>query len=221
MKASVKNALRVVIGLVVGMLLVIIIPLLVLASGVMDFSASKEAGAIESTLAPWAYERSMARRAPDGKNPFVADANALAVGMDHYRENCVICHGAPDVKPVELAEGLNPAAPKLHTDDSQELKDGEIFYIVKNGIRMTGMPAFGPTHSDEEIWKIVAFVRHLPKLTPPEKNELQAKIAEEAKRHHEGAEQESREAAPHHEATPEHEVHAPRTTSPTQTLHPH
>ena len=54
----------------------------------------------------------------------------------------------------------------------QKRTDGELFWIVQNGIRMTGMPAFGPTHKDEEIWKIVAFLRHLPALTPEEEKAL-------------------------------------------------
>jgi mono/diheme cytochrome c family protein len=56
----------------------------------------------------------------------------------------------------------------------QKRTDGELFWVVQNGIRMTGMPAFGPTHKDEEIWKIVAFLRHLPALTPEEEKALSA-----------------------------------------------
>jgi mono/diheme cytochrome c family protein len=71
-----------------------------------------------------------------------------------------------------LAKGLNPSAPELQSSDTQAMSDGELFWTVKHGIRMTGMPAFAPTHTDAQIWKIVAFVRHLPNLTPEETAEL-------------------------------------------------
>ena len=95
-----------------------------------------------------------------------------------------MCHGAPDVDAAELSKGLNPRAPKTLADS--DLSDGKLFWIVKHGIRMTPMPAFGPTHSDEEIWKIVAFVRHLSKLTPQERDSLRAATSEEE--HHHGVE---------------------------------
>ena len=67
------------------------------------------------------------------------------------------------------------------------MRDGELFWVVSNGIRMTGMPAFSPTHKQEEIWKIVAFVRHLPEITKEEQQILRAGHEEEAG-HHEAAE---------------------------------
>jgi mono/diheme cytochrome c family protein len=72
----------------------------------------------------------------------------------------------------EIGEGLNPPATDLTLARVQDRADGELFWIVQNGIRMTGMPAFGPTHREEEIWKIVAFLRHLPEITPEEERQL-------------------------------------------------
>jgi len=126
----------------------------------------------------------MEKRAPQSANPSANDPSALEEGLDHYKENCVICHNAPGVPGTEISKGLNPPAPSLDSADVQELKDGEIFWTIKNGIRMTGMPAFGPTHSDHEIWEIAAFVRHLPKLTNEEKEKLKP-AAEEEEHHHE------------------------------------
>jgi mono/diheme cytochrome c family protein len=88
---------------------------------------------------------------------------------------CVSCHGAPGVDASPVGEGLNPPAPDLTLARIQERSDGELFWLVQNGIRMTGMPAFGPTHRDEEIWEIVAFLRHLPELTPEEEKALASK----------------------------------------------
>lgn len=166
-------------GLIVGVLLMLLIPLAVLGSGMIDMSATNEPGWLERLAAPWVVDRSVEHRAPAQKNPFADNPAVLAEGLAHYRENCVVCHGAPDLPPAELAQGLNPPAPKLHAPDTQEMADGEMFFIVKHGIRMTGMPAFAPTHSDDEIWKIVAFVKHLPQITPEERATLQARLAGE------------------------------------------
>ena len=92
---------------------------------------------------------------------------------------CVTCHGAPGVDASEAGEGLNPPAPDLTTGKVQKRTDGELFWLVQGGIRMTGMPAFGPTHKDEEIWKIVAFLRRLPALSPEETRELKTEGAKE------------------------------------------
>ena len=93
----------------------------------------------------------------------------------------MLCHGAPGVDASEAGEGLNPPAPDLTLARIQKRTDGELFWILQNGIRMTGMPAFGPTHKDDELWKMVAFLRHLPQLTPEEEKALQT---EEGSDHH-------------------------------------
>ena len=168
-------------GVVSGIVLCVVVPLLVLATGWVDFGASAKPGLVERSLAPWAVDHSRSRRAPKMANPYAGAADALSTGLGHYRENCVMCHGAPDIEESEVSQGLNPKAP--HLDDT-DLSDGELFWTIKNGIRMTGMPAFGPTHTDEEIWKIVAFVRHLSKLTPSERQALEPSPEEEE--HHHG-----------------------------------
>jgi mono/diheme cytochrome c family protein len=182
MKNSVKNWLLFGAGFFTCVLLAIIVPLLVLALGLMDMSARSKPGLLESTLAPWAFDSSMEKRAPGTKNPVANDPCAITFGLDHYRVNCVMCHGAPDVKPAELAAGLNPPVPELQTDDTQSLSDGQLFWIIKNGIRMTGMPAFAETHTDTEIWHIVTFVRHLPKITDAQREIL--KSATSVTEHH-------------------------------------
>jgi mono/diheme cytochrome c family protein len=185
MKNYVKNGLIFGAGFLVCVLLTFIVPLVVMALGLMDMSASAKPGLLEKIFAPWAFTQSMEKRAPDTKNPFANDPSALASGIAHYRENCVVCHGAPNVKPAELAAGLNPPVPDLDTDDAQSLSDGQLFWIIKNGIRMTGMPAFGETHSDQEIWHIVTFVRHLPEITDVEREKLKP-AASDLEHHHEG-----------------------------------
>lgn len=169
---------------VAGILAILLVPILVLATGAINVGADVKPGFIERKLAPWARDQSVGARAPKVKNPYASDPTAVATGFDHYRENCVMCHGAPGVEAAELSKGLNPSAPSLAEED--DTPDGELFWVVKHGIRMTPMPAFGPTHSDEEIWKIVAFIRHLPNLTARERDALKAATSEEE--HHHGGE---------------------------------
>ena len=161
-------------GALAGIALCIGIPLLILALGIVNMGATARPGTIERTLAPWAVDQSRERRAPHETDSYT-NATDVATGLDHYRENCVMCHGAPDVDPGELAPGLNPPAPRLQSRGTQSMTDGELFWTIKYGVRMTGMPAFEPTHTDEQLWKIVAFVRHLPDLTPAEKDALRGK----------------------------------------------
>lgn len=166
-----KQALWFIGGIALGIAICIAVPLVVAALGVVNMGATTKPGSLERALAPWAVDQSRERRAPHETDPYT-NAVAVATGLDHYRENCVMCHGAPNVAPGELAKGLNPPAPKLQSHGTQSMSDGELFWTTKYGVRMTGMPAFAPTHTDEQIWKIVAFVRHLPNLTPEETAEL-------------------------------------------------
>jgi len=180
-----KNKWKMALSFVAGILVTLLVPILVLATGMIDMGADVKPGLIERSLAPWGRDRSVEKRAPKEKNPYADDPGAIATGFAHYRENCVMCHGAPGVAGAELSKGINPPAPSLGKEEN-DTPDGELFWVVKHGIRMTAMPAFGPTHTDEEIWKIVAFIRHLPDLTAQERDSLRAATDEEA--HHHGGE---------------------------------
>jgi mono/diheme cytochrome c family protein len=177
-----KNKWMIPFSFVAGILVTLFVPLIVLALGAINMGADVKPGLIERTFAPWVRDRSVAKRAPKEKNPYARDLAAIATGLDHYRENCVMCHGARDVAGAELSKGISPPAPALGRQ-GDDTPDGELFWVIKHGIRMTAMPAFGPTHSDEEIWKIVAFIHHLPDLTAPERDSLQAVTGEEAHHH--------------------------------------
>ncbi len=96
------------------------------------------------------------------------DTAVIIEGFKHYNEMCSGCHGAPGMKPDEMAEGLYPKPPALFKH-AEEGDAQEFFWIIKNGIKMTSMPAYGPTHNDEKIWAITAYVTHqLPKTTSEE-----------------------------------------------------
>jgi mono/diheme cytochrome c family protein len=169
-------------GVVCGLVLAVGVPALALYTGMLSMGASEKPSELEKKIGTMAWETSAEKLGPKTANPFGNKAEALKAGFDHYKENCFVCHAAPGVKSSEIAQGMNPAPPIL--DDVEDLTDGQLYWVVKNGIRMTGMPAFGPTHDDDEIWKIVTFIRHIPKLTPEEKASL-TQASENEEHHHE------------------------------------
>lgn len=179
-------------GLVVGILLWPVVGLVIIISGAWNVGATAGPGTAEAVLAGFTVDRSVAMRAPTGDNPVAGQPQAVVDGLHHYREMCIGCHGGPGIKPDEFALGLNPAAPDLD-DEVSDLTDGQLFWIVKHGIRMTGMPAFAPTHSDDDIWKIVAAVRSLDHLSADQLAILKQSEAEE---HEHAAAEKPAQAAP-------------------------
>jgi len=87
-------------------------------------------------------------------------------GFKEYHEMCRLCHGAPGYSRTEIAKGLYPGPPDFTSRDMKIRNEGELYWVIKNGIKMTGMPAFGPTHSEDELWGIVAFLKRLLDLKP-------------------------------------------------------
>lgn len=115
----------------------------------------------------------ISRSAPETALPATADPQE---GFTHYRATCLTCHGAPDAPRREWANHMLPKPPELWKEEVQHYSDGELFYIVNNGIRMTGMPAFG-LGSPADTWNIVAFLRQLDSLTQEQKQQLQQAAA--------------------------------------------
>jgi mono/diheme cytochrome c family protein len=118
----------------------------------------------------------------------LSDPKRIQLGAGQYAEMCAGCHLAPGMKRTEIARGLYPRAPELRR--VTDLGPAEAFWVVKHGIKMTGMPAWGVTHDDEMLWDVVAFLQKLPDLTP----EQYRALVESAPRHDEMMqEMESRE----------------------------
>ena len=117
----------------------------------------------------WLFEtvrdRSIASRARNIVVPNdLTEANRISRGAGQYAEMCSACHLEPGMERTEISRGLYPRAPDLRR--KTDLTAGEQFWVVKHGVKMTGMPAWGVTHEDELLWDVVAFVRKLPELTP-------------------------------------------------------
>lgn len=118
-----------------------------------------------------ARERSIAVRATDITVPSdIGNARRIGSGAGEYAEMCSSCHLAPGMKRTEIARGLYPRAPELsHKRQSTPAED---FWVVKHGVKMTGMPAWGVTHDDEVLWDVVAFLQKLPELSPDQYRSL-------------------------------------------------
>jgi mono/diheme cytochrome c family protein len=109
----------------------------------------------------------------------------LREGFKEYDEMCIICHSAPGKERTLISKGLRPQPPNL-AETSKQWTSAQLFWIIKNGIKMTGMPAFGPTHSDERIWSIVGFVRRLPQMSPDDFRAMEAELGHAGEHEEEG-----------------------------------
>ena len=139
------------------------------------FSAREAPSAIEALLARTLRSISLPAEARAMKNPLVIDDARLTDARLHWADHCFICHGNDGSGSTPIGRNLYPRSPDMRSQLTQSKTDGELFYIIENGIRLTGMPAWGSegVHS-EESWRLVAFIRHLPKLTPEEVKEMEA-----------------------------------------------
>lgn len=185
--------MRFLFGIVVGIVGLVVGGYFFATSGKISVAATEHGSfyALADSFLEKVSDKSVEKHASAKTNPLGQDPAAAHAGMSHYKENCLGCHGAKDVKASEFSVGLNPSPPMLDMKDVQEMTDGQLFWIISNGIRSTGMPAFSPTHSESEVWQIVSFVRHLPKLTDEEIKQLKAG-REEPEEHHAAAETESK-----------------------------
>jgi mono/diheme cytochrome c family protein len=117
----------------------------------------------------WLFETVRDRSVAAGAHDIVVpndldDANRISRGAGQYAEMCSVCHLAPGMQRTEISRGLYPRAPELRR--GTELTKAELFWVVKHGIKLTGMPAWGVTHDDDLLWDVVAFLQKLPQLTP-------------------------------------------------------
>lgn len=134
--------------------------------GLPDVAATQPHWGVTRWVLATTMERSVHRRAADVAVPADLDDPArVRAGASAYDAMCVGCHGAPGVEPGAVHEGLLPEPPEL-AEDADAWGEPELFWVVKHGVRMTGMPAFGPTHTDRELWDVVALLRRLPHLSP-------------------------------------------------------
>lgn len=164
---------RIIITVATTIALIIIAGVIYIYSGAYNISQVRSHSAVGRWIRETTKQHSIRKRIRNIKVPPMNDTTMLTVGFMHYNEMCVSCHGAPGIDPDELAEGLYPKPPKFY--QSNDMPDTtEAFWIIKNGIEMTAMPAFGPTHSDDKIWAITDFLLNkMNKMSPQEYKQWQ------------------------------------------------
>src|SRR2546422_2346525 len=128
--------------------------------------------AIARSVRHFAVPAGMRRR----RNPVPLTDGVLAEARAHWADHCATCHANNGSGQTDIGRNLYPKAPDMRRRRTQDLTDGELFSIIKNGIRLTGMPAWGDPagHDDDDNWKLVHFIRHLPKVTPQELEEMKS-----------------------------------------------
>ncbi|HEV2112085.1 MAG TPA: cytochrome c [Gammaproteobacteria bacterium] len=144
-------------------------------SGFYDVAASQPDDAVTRWVLVTVRDRSINRRASEITVPSLTDPKLIQEGFEHYHEMCTGCHLAPGVESSEIRAGLNPAPPvlaKLVPNSSP----ARLFWVIKNGVKMSGMPAWGASHSDQMIWAMVAFLERLPTLTPAEYQAMEKQL---------------------------------------------
>ncbi len=137
---------------------------------------------LSSQAAPTRLEAFLARNArhlaiPSGAraqaNPVPLSPEAVREGMLHFADHCASCHANDGNGDTLYGRGLYPKPPDLRLPATQTLSDGELFWIIENGVRFTGMPAFAASGEQQSSWKLVHFIRHLPRLSAEERAEME------------------------------------------------
>lgn len=137
------------------------------------FSARDNPTSVERMVAQTARKLAVPGKAKDMKNPVPYSDAVLQEARMHWADHCAFCHANNGSGDSEVGRNLYPKAPDMRQSETQSLTDGEIYYTIKNGIRLTGMPAWGePGDQDEDSWKLVYFIRHLPKMAEQEAEDM-------------------------------------------------
>lgn len=158
------------------------------------FSTRNQPSALETFAARQVRHWSMPPSMRDVKNPVPDTPENLEAASHHWADHCATCHANNGSGDTPIGKNLYPKAPDMRQSETQSMTDGELYYTIRNGVRLTGMPAWGDPDAgvnDKESWMLVSFIRHLPKMTPEEETGMKKfnpKTAEE--RDEESAEEE-------------------------------
>ncbi len=147
-------------------------------SGGYDISAGRPHSGITLKMLDMTMRKSVALRARNIAVPDLSDPALVQFGSRHFQDMCVTCHGAPGVSPSEMGKDLYPMGPDL-AKAARRWKPEELYWITRNGIKMTGMPAWGLTTDDHELWSLVAFMRQLLSISPEQYRAMVGNIMQE------------------------------------------
>jgi mono/diheme cytochrome c family protein len=138
------------------------------------FSAKTEPLAIEVFMARQIRHLAIPIEQRNTSNPIPFSPDLLREGLAHFADHCAVCHGNDGRGKTPIGKNVYPKAPDLRLSDTQSMSDGELFWVIHNGIRFTAMPAWGEGDpaQDKDSWKLIHFIRHLPQLTPEELDQM-------------------------------------------------
>lgn len=164
-----------------GFLLGIVFTLIVLVAGgwwsvkqgYIDFAADQKPSMVEDKVAMAAVDASTDRRAANAKNPLEATEVNITAGAQLYLDHCAGCHGLPSSPDSQFARSFNPPVPEFFKD-APDMTDGQNFYMIQHGVRWTGMPAWGRTLSETQIWQLATFLGNTEKLPPAAQKRLES-----------------------------------------------
>ena len=147
---------------------------LIVVMGARGFSAREQPTMLERIAAHSARSLAMPVDAKARTNPIADSPDVVADGRAHWADHCAACHGNNGSGDSEMGKHMYPPAPDMRQAATQDLTDGELFYIIQNGIRLTGIPGWGngTSRDDQDSWKVVRFIRHLPKLSANEERQM-------------------------------------------------
>jgi mono/diheme cytochrome c family protein len=161
--------MRILLAVLATLLVAAVAGLAYLYSGAYNVAATAGHTPFGSSLLHTAMHQSVKAHADGIAVPELSSVELLREGAHHYDEMCAQCHLKPGLDTTELHRGLTPTPPNFAAGEGLDhWQPAELFWIVKHGIKMTGMPAWGPSHSDQELWGIVGFVQKLPGLSVQE-----------------------------------------------------
>lgn len=165
--SSVRSALQIIGGATVLVVLAgaVYVGFFLPGSG---FSAKEDPSQLEELIARRARALATPAGTKEMRNPLSETEEALAAARAHWVDHCATCHGLDGSGQTSIGQNMYPKAPDMRAAATQGLTDGELYSIIENGIRFTGMPAWGGTHSAEDNWQLVMLIRRLPKLSPEE-----------------------------------------------------
>ncbi len=150
-------------GILFTILVIIFGGYFLVQKGYFSMAADQPPPALERTIAMTAVDASIERRATEQKNPIQPTDESLAAGAKIYTDHCAGCHGLPSDPNSQFGRSFNPPVPQFFTE-APDMPDYQNFYVIKHGLRWTGMPAWAGTLNDEQVWMVTGFLSKIGKL---------------------------------------------------------
>ena len=140
------------------------------------FSAKTKPHALEVWMARQIRRLAIPIEKRNAQNPIPLSPDVMKESLAHFADHCATCHANDGSGQTPIGKNVNPKALDLRLPEIQSMSDGEIYWVIHNGIRFTAMPAWGESDLDKDLdsWKLVHFIRHLPQLTPEELDQMKA-----------------------------------------------